>query len=304
MRISKKAAFAGLTTVLMLVGGVAVAGSRVVFNPPGNVKLQCTGGMSNHGHEFFAGSNPFGDEPPTGMPVFDGDPDVTVETFIDYDTDFGPDEDGNPIPAGFRVEEIGLGAHAGTHIDVPTHFIEGARTLDDINPEEFVWPVYVIDVRERMQTEAVFQLTVEDIRRYERLHGKIERGSLVVIQTGFEERFGDPSYLDGAPGFAGATVQWMFDNRNIAGTGSDTYGPDAGDDELFDATYTTLLNDGVAVVAMNNLDDLAIRGDLLMAPAVRLREGTGFPVNPISCQGNKSRPRTGPSTVNIGTDAE
>ncbi len=96
----------------------------------------------------------------------------------------------------------------------------------------------------------------------------------------------------------------MFDERHIAGTGSDTYGPDAGDDELFDATYTTLANDGVAVVAMKNLDDLAIRGDLLMAEAVRLRDGTGFPVNPISCQSNRSKPRSGPSTVNIGSGDE
>ncbi len=294
MKLGKKAAFAAVVASITLLGGVAIAGNAVEFKARGSANLKCVGGMSNHGHDFFAGSNPFGDDPPVGMPVFDGDPDVTVENFIDYDTNFGTEED--PIPAGFRVEAVSLGTHAGTHIDVPTHFIEGARTLDDLNPEEFVWPVYIIDVRQRMQTEPVFQLSVDDVKRYERRNGRIGRGSLVVIQTGFEERFGDPSFFDSAPGIAGETVQWLFDERHIGGTGSDTYGPDAGDDELFDATYTTLLNDGVAVVAMNNLDALAVQGDILIAPAVRLREGTGFPVNPISCQGNRSRPRSGPST--------
>ena len=284
MNLGRKSVVAGVLSVAMLGGGVAVAGSGITFKPKGdNVQLKCKGGMSSHAQLFQ-----------DGMLVFDGDPEVTVDIAIDY---VGPNGEEN----GFRVEAVGLGTHAGTHIDVPNHFIPLARSISDLNADEFVWPVYVIDVRGISDFTA--QLTIEDIKAYEKENGKIERGSLVVIQAGLEDLYdlpptdpqdvySAPFFADGNPGFAGATVQWMFDERHIAGTGSDAYGPDASSDELFDATYTTLLNNGVAVVVLNNLDDLAVRGDLLIAPPVNLSEGTGFPVNPISCQGKKSAPRT------------
>ena len=288
MKISKKTTAVAVLGGIMAFGGVAAAGQRVVINPVGSVSFKCSGGMSNHGHDFYAGSNPDGH--PVGMSVFEGDPDVSVDVVFTVATDF------------FRVEEVTTGTHAGTHIDAPRHFLDDGRSLDELSADEFVWQTYVIDVRERMQTESVFQLSVDDIKTYERRNRRIARGSLVVFQTGFEEAFGTPAMFAENPGLSADAIQWLFDERHISGIGTDLYGPDAADDADFLATYTVLANDGVVVVAMNNLDDLAIQGDLLMAPAVRLQEGSGFPVNPISCQGNRSQPRTGPSTVGLNIE--
>jgi kynurenine formamidase len=77
----------------------------------------------------------------------------------------------------------------------------------------------------------------------------------------------------------------MFDRRGIDGVGSDAYGPDAATDADFDATYTTLLNDGVALVAIANLDSVAVQGDIIIAPTVALSEGSGFTTDPIACHG-------------------
>ncbi len=298
MKLTKKSAAVALLGGIMAFGGVAAAGQRIVINPVGGVSFKCSGGMSNHGHVWSEGSNP-GDPDmdgplpnphPVGMSVFDGDPDVTVDVVFTVAEDF------------FRVEEVSTGTHAGTHIDAPRHFLEDGRSLEELAPDEFVWQTYVIDVRERMQTEPVFELSIADIKKYEKRHKRIARGSLVVFQTGFEEAFGTPAMFAENPGLSADAIQWLFDERHISGIGTDLYGPDASTDVNFYATYTVLANDGVAVVAMNNLDDLGIQGDLLMAPAVRLEEGSGFPVNPISCQGNRSQPRSGPSTVDLGTE--
>ncbi len=298
MKITRKSAAIAVLGGIMAFGGVAAASQRIVINPVGSVSFKCAGGMSTHGHTWTAGSNPAdpdGDGPlpnphPVGMSLFDGDPDVTIDVVFTVDEDF------------FRVEEISTGTHAGTHIDAPRHFLNEGRSLEELSADEFVWETYVIDVRERMQTEPVFQLSVDDIKNYERRNRRIARGSLVVFQTGFEEAFGTPAMFGPNPGMSAEAIQWLFDERHISGIGTDLYGPDAATDFDFLATYTVLANDGVAVVAMKNLDDLAIQGDLLMAPAVRLEEGSGFPVNPISCQGNRSQPRSGPSTVNLGAD--
>ena len=298
MKFTRKSAALAVLGGVMAFGGVAAAGQRVVINPVGTVDFKCTGGMSTHGHTWTAGSNPSdpdGDGPlpnphPVGMSLFDGDPDVSIDVVFTVDDDF------------FRVEEISTGTHAGTHIDAPRHFLNEGRSLEELAADEFVWETYVIDVRERMQTEPVFQLSAKDVRTYERRNGRIAPGSLIVFQTGFEDAFGTPAMFAENPGMSADAIQWLFDKRHIAGIGTDLYGPDAATDVNFLATYTVLANDGVAVVAMKNLDDLAIRGDLLMAPAVRLEEGSGFPVNPISCQGNRSRPRSGPSTVNLSSE--
>ena len=257
----------------------------------GAAVVACPGGMTRLGHPFDENSS-----------VFPFDPAIHIENLYTVGGD------------GFLVEDIDTGAHAGTHIDVPAHFIEGGRTVDELAAEEFVWPAYKIDVRGLAFTDGFVE--VSDIRAYEREHGRIKRGSLVILQTGAEEYFGldgdgdryqlavdeetgeviEPNLADNIDdlfdfenaGFSGAAVQWLFDNRQIDGVGSDAYGPDAATDENFDATYTALANDGVALVAIANLDSVSVRSDVIMASAVPLVDGSGFSTDPIACHG---RPR-------------
>lgn len=271
------------------LGGVAAAsgiGVKVQGSGGNSGKLDCPGGMDRLGHPFDEGTS-----------VFPFDPAIHISDEYTVAVDF------------FKVEDIDTGAHAGTHIDVPAHFIEGGRTLDELAAEDFVWPAYKIDVRGMEFTDDLVEPV--DIQAYESEHGKIQDGALVILQTGAEEFFGlDPASgdvyaVDGDdnaantddlfdfenPGFSGAAVQWMFDERDIAGVGSDAYGPDAATDETYDATYTTLLNDGVAVVALANLDSVSVDRDVIMAPAVALTDGSGFSVDPIACHGKVKKPK-------------
>ncbi len=273
--------------LVVIIATSAAAGAAVsgrVFNGggPGGAQLRCPGGMTRLGHEFN------GD-----ISVFPGDPAVRVEIEYTVEEDF------------FLVEDIDTGSHAGTHLDVPSHFIEGGRSLDELAAEEFVWPVYKIDTRKMDFDGPIPFVEVDDIRRYERRNGRIPRtGALVVLQTGAERFWGAEvvaqDELDNAantddffdfanPGFSAEAVQWLFDKRRVAGIGSDAYGPDAAGDENFDATFTALANDGVALVALKNLDSVNIRGDLILAPTVALSDGSGFTTDPIACLGRRHR---------------
>jgi len=265
------------------VAAVAALSGRT-FNGagPGGARLTCPGGMTRLGHEL--------DE---NMTLFAGDPAVHISDEYTVAEDF------------FLVEDIGTGAHAGTHLDVPAHFIAGGRTIDELTADEFVWPVYKIDVRKAEFAEGEIPfIEASDIRAYERRFGRIPRGALVVLQTGAEEFWGAETVAQDADdnvanvddffdfpnaGFSAAAVQWLFDNRNIDGIGSDAYGPDAAGDENFDATFTALANDGVALVAIKNLDSVSVRGDLIMAPTVALADGSGFSTDPVACHGRSKR---------------
>ena len=52
------------------------------------------------------------------------------------------------IPAGdiCNVTQIELGAHMGTHIDAPLHFIDGAATTDTIPLEQMNGPCYAVEL--------------------------------------------------------------------------------------------------------------------------------------------------------------
>ncbi|MGH1488456.1 MAG: cyclase family protein [Acidimicrobiales bacterium] len=281
MSFWKKLGAAGVVVMMLSAAGVAgaaVNSIRTRGSGSGPVaSMTCPGGMSRLGH-------PFAED----MTVFEFDPAVHISN--EYTVD----------PHGFLVEDIDMGSHAGTHLDAPAHFIEDGRTVDELMADEFIWPVYKIDVREMDLTDGLLEWS--DIRTYERKHGKIAKGSLVVLRTGAEEFWGAEEVLvdedDNAAnvddffafenaGFSGAAVQALFDRRNIDGIGSDAYGPDAYSDGFFDATYTALANDGVALVALANLDNVNVSGDVIFASTVALEGGSGFSTDPIACHGRR-----------------
>jgi kynurenine formamidase len=262
------AAVAGLAT--FAASGAVAVGVGVSFKggDGGKASLECPRGMARLGHVFSVNAS-----------VFPGDPVPEIKVVANI-----PDD-------GFQVEEVKTGVHTGTHIDAPGHFIEGARTIDDLAAKEFVWPAYVIDVRARMAATAEdgFQLTVDDIRAYERENGKIAKGSMVIIRTGFDQFYGTPAFLGDTPGFSGDAVNWLVANRQIGGVGSDTFGPDATSDADYSATYNILAADKVALPGLNNLAELQVKGDLIMAPAVALKDGSGYQTDPLACLGQQQR---------------
>lgn len=258
-----------LLAIVLSVAAVAVSagaagayyGFRVRGGGQSDALLRCNGGMTHLSHVFDENAS-----------VFEGDPPPSIQVVFTVEED------------GFLLEEVTTGTHTSTHLDAPIHFIAGGRSVDQLEAEELVWPAYIIDVRQRMTDEGPdFQLSVADIRRYERRNGRVPTGALVVIRTGFDEKFGTPAYSDPAPGFSGEAVQWLFDRRHIGGLGSDTFGPDATSDEDFAATFTALLNDGVVIPGMNNVGSLHRNGDLIIAPTVRLAGGSGYQTAPLAC---------------------
>jgi arylformamidase len=64
------------------------------------------------------------------LPVWPGDPPVTLARVGD--------------PAGPWVSRLGLGSHAGTHVDAPAHFIPGGATVDRLPLEVLIGPAWVV----------------------------------------------------------------------------------------------------------------------------------------------------------------
>jgi arylformamidase len=69
-----------------------------------------------------------------GMPTFEGDPEVRLELV-------------RSLAAGdvCDLTRLDLGAHSGTHLDAPSHFLAGGASSETIALEALLGPVWVVD---------------------------------------------------------------------------------------------------------------------------------------------------------------
>lgn len=70
-----------------------------------------------------------------GMPVYEGDPSVEITRTHSINR-------GDP----YNVSRLLMGAHTGTHVDAPSHFVDGAGGVDEIPLEVLIGPVKVVDL--------------------------------------------------------------------------------------------------------------------------------------------------------------
>src|SRR5690606_42152918 len=85
---------------------------------------------------------------------------------------------------GYKKEVFILSSNLGTHIDSPSHFFEGARTITDLKISELICPLVVIDVSAKVKQHSDYLLQVNDVLKWEKKYGKIPQKSFVCMKTG------------------------------------------------------------------------------------------------------------------------
>lgn len=69
-----------------------------------------------------------------GMPVYPADPEPIVEQVNSIRKD------------GFALSTIYMGSHTGTHVDAPSHVLEGGISVDKLLPEGFIGRAILVDL--------------------------------------------------------------------------------------------------------------------------------------------------------------
>lgn len=69
------------------------------------------------------------------MPVYPGDPAPIVESLF---TIAGGDSS--------NVSQLSFAAHSGTHVDAPNHFIDGKRSVHELELEKLIGPCVVVEI--------------------------------------------------------------------------------------------------------------------------------------------------------------
>lgn len=200
-------------------------------------------------------------------------------------------------PGGYFYSANSFAApeHGGTHIDAPVHFAEGKHTVDAIPVEQLVAPGVLIDVSRKCATDRDYQVQIEDFVEWERNHGELPRGCIVLIRTGFGTYWpnrvpymGTDERGQGAvaklhfPGLHPETAKWLVSSRSIKAIGLDTPSIDYGQSTQFESHVTLFAANIPAFENIAQLDRLPEKGFTIVALPMKIKGGSGAPLRIIA----------------------
>jgi kynurenine formamidase len=183
--------------------------------------------------------------------------------------------------------------HGGTHLDAPIHFGEGKRTADQIPLEQLIAPAVVIDVSRQAAADRDYRLTADDLLRFEKQHGPIARGAVVLLRTGWSRHWpntkaylgddtpGDASKLS-FPSFGVDAAKLLVGDRRVAALGIDTASIDYGRSTDFMVHRIAAAENVPGFENLTNLDQLPPVGATLIALPMKIEGGSGGPLRAVA----------------------
>lgn len=206
--------------------------------------------------------------------------------------------------AGYHYESntVTTSEHGGTHLDAPIHFAEGGLHADEIPLDRLIGPAVVIDVTRQSGADRDYQVSVADIEAWEKQHGRLPDGVIVLLRTGYSKYWPDlESYLGTAvrgpeaipllhfPGLHPGTAKWLVENRSMHAIGLDTASIDRGQSTLFESHRTLFAANIPAFENVTNLDQLPATGFQVIALPMKIKGGSGGPLRIVAVVPNSSR---------------
>ena len=237
--------------------------------------------------------------------VFDGSGGRWVDLTYSYseETIYWPTED------GFRLDELAFGEtdagyfyssyristaeHGGTHVDAPIHFSRGGMSSEQIPLDRLIAPAVVVDVSARATPD--YLIDVGDLEGWEREHGRIPDGVILLLRTGWGERWPDRlSYLGTErlgpeavaelhfPGIHPEAARWIVDQRNVAAVGIDTPSIDYGQSSGFEAHVSIYGSNITGFENVANLHEVPETGAFVVALPMKVTGGSGGPLRIVA----------------------
>jgi kynurenine formamidase len=195
----------------------------------------------------------------------------------------------------YAANSFSSSEHGGTHLDAPVHFAQGRQSVDQIPLDRFVGEAVIVDVTAAAARDRDYQVTAEDIERAEREDGPIPAGAIVLLRTGFSQRWPDAqAYLGTAargpdavkdlhfPGLHPDAAAWLLANRDIKAVGIDTASIDYGQSTLFESHRALFARDVPAFENLTSLERLSPRGATVIALPMKIGGGSGAPLRAVA----------------------
>jgi len=212
------------------------------------------------------------------IPQWPGDPPIEFDTVAQLELD------------GYYLRRFTCGEHSATHLNAPKSFSPQGIGIDQYAAASLIAPAVVINIRDQAAINADYTLQVADIERWEQQYNPIPVGSVLLLSTGWQEKWQNPTEFLNAdqvgnlhfPGFSPEATQFLLQKRQIKGLGIDTHGVDGGQDHTFAINRLVLAQPRIILENLTNLDQLPPVGTTLVIGILRLQEGSGSPAAVIA----------------------
>lgn len=229
---------------------------------------------------------------------------------VDLSHSYGPDTLYWPTsPSKFEKKELAFGQteggyfyssysictpeHGGTHLDAPLHFSAAGLPTDRVPLKRLMGPAVVIDVSEKAATDRNYLLSADDVHAFEKQHGRIASGTIVLLRTGWSRYWpdaktylgddtpGDASHLT-FPSYGEGAARLLVEERKVAVLGVDTASADFGKSKDFVVHRIAAAANVSNLENLTNLDQLPPTGALVMALPMKIAGGSGGPVRVVA----------------------
>ncbi len=164
----------------------------------------------------------------------------------------------------YRVTDMTLGSHTGTHIDAPSHYIEGGQTVDRIPLDRLTGPARVLDCSD-----------VEEFITPDRIFGRLKGARALLLKTWFSEM------QEFDPGYPALSIEAA---DLVAGAGITCIGTDAPSIESYrgdGSVHRRLLGCGTVILELLDLSGVPEGEYFMAALPLRLRGLDGSPARVI-----------------------
>jgi len=175
-------------------------------------------------------------------PAYPGDPKINIKQTESVDI------------KGYCGHQVTVGTHTGTHIDAPSHMIEGGKCLGDFGVDVFVGSAKCIDV--------TAGYSIEDCK-----DANIEEGDIVLLKSGMSAHYYKPEYFLNYPVMTREFADYLVAQK-VKMVGLDTCSADNA--EGFPIHIKLLGNEILIIENLTNLDSLPVQGFTLYALPINL----------------------------------
>ncbi len=188
--------------------------------------------------------------------------------------------------SGYYARALAHAEHLGTHLDAPAHF-GGKATAEAIPAAWLVLPLAVVRFKPQ---DPDARLGVDDLLEWERKHGRLPRGALVALDSGWSHRAKDPAAyrnMDAKgvmhfPGFSAEAARFLVMERGTLALGTDTLSLDFGASEDFPVHRIVLPAGRFGLENLAHLDRVPEAGAYAFVGAPPVAGASGVPARVIA----------------------
>lgn len=166
--------------------------------------------------------------------------------------------------------------HIGTQFGPPAHMNDHGATISDIPPTVVLRPLVVINVAPKVALDPGYQATVADIKEWERRHGPIPAGSVVMIRSDWSKKWHDPRRFTRQPfpGITLAALKYLYLYRHVLMQGHEPLDTD-NTAPKFVGEHWLLQHNFAQAEGVANLDEVPASGALIAIGFAKFAGGTG-----------------------------